>query len=117
MMMRRGPVSAFAGAALVALTMVFALQATPASAATTGTSPHFFTGKINFDREVGSETTYYLMTKIANLFNQSNIFGCTLTSSTLTTCNTSGDTADTDILDNYDRNEVTEGTGFGSGNG
>jgi ABC-type phosphate transport system substrate-binding protein len=116
-MMKRRSLKTWAGCTVVGLAVAVAVQASPAAAATTGTSPHWFTGKVNLDRQVGSETTYYLMSKISSLFNQSNIFGCTLSSSTLTTCNTSGDTADTDTLDNYDRNEVTQGLGFGSGNG
>jgi len=92
-------------------------SSSPALAATTGTAPHWFTGKINQDRFAGSETTYYVMTKLSSLFNQTSIFGCTLQAADLRTCNPAGDGPDTDTLDNWDRNEVTQGAGIGSSGG
>ena len=89
-----------------------------AQAATTGTSPHWFNGHIDQFRAVGSETTFYAMNAINNLYSQSAIFGCTLVTTDLQTCNTAtGDTADTDTLDNYDRDEFNNGEGIGSGKG
>jgi ABC-type phosphate transport system substrate-binding protein len=101
-----------------AITLSMAMVMSPnAMAATTGTGPHWFTGKIQQVRSAGSETTYYLMQKIGNLYNQTSIFGCTLSATDRRTCNTSGDTKDTDILDDYDRTEVMNGAGVGSGGG
>ena len=103
---------------VVATAGVLALAFGPsAQAATTGTSPHWFNGHIDRFRAGGSETTFYVMNAINNLYSQSSIFGCTLLTSDFQTCNTAGDTSDTDILDNYDRDEFTNGAGIGSTNG
>jgi ABC-type phosphate transport system substrate-binding protein len=88
-----------------------------AQAATTGTSPHWYNGHIDQFRAGGSETTFYVMNAINNLYSQSSLFGCTLLTSDFQTCNTAGDTQDTDTLDNYDRDEFDNGAGIGSGNG
>jgi ABC-type phosphate transport system substrate-binding protein len=103
-------------AAAIVASALLLLAPSTAMAATTGTSPHWFTGKINLDRFSGSETTYYLMQRLSNFFNQTSIFGCTLQSADRRTC-TTADTADTDTKDNWDRNEVTQGAGIGSGGG
>ena len=104
--------------AIGAVVLSTAMLVSPnATAATTGTSPHWFTGHINQFRSAGSETTYYMMNKLGSLFQQTSIFGCTLQSADLRTCNTGADTADTDIVDDYDRNEIINGAGIGSGGG
>ena len=102
-------------AAASAVALVFGPAA--AQAATTGTSPHWFNGHINQFRAAGSETTFYVMNAINNLYSQSSIFGCTLLTSDFQTCNTSADGPDTDTLDNYDRDEFDNGEGIGSSNG
>jgi hypothetical protein len=103
---------------VVATASVLALAFGPAAeAAPVNTSPHWFNGHIDQFRAVGSETTFYVMNAINNLYSQSAIFGCTLVTSDFQTCNTAGDTADTDTLDNYDRDEFNNGEGIGSGNG
>ena len=101
---------------VVATASVLALAFGPsAQAATTGTSPHWFNGHIDQFRAGGSETTFYVMNAINNLYSQSSIFGCVLLTSDFQTCNTGADNHDTDILDNYDRDEFNNGAGIGSG--
>src|SRR5438309_1800964 len=106
--------------AITAATAVLALGQ-PAGAnsftPTFGTSPHWFTGQVNQLRETGSETTYYAMSRLTDLFNQSSLFGCSLQSANFKTCDTTVDGDQTDVSDNYDRNEITQGEGIGSGGG
>jgi ABC-type phosphate transport system substrate-binding protein len=106
------------GLGFVAIAGMLAVGFGPsAQAATLNTSPHYFNGHIDTFRAVGSETTFYVMNAINNLYSQSAIFGCTLQASDLKTCDTTLDGADTDILDNYDRDEFVNGEGIGSGAG
>ena len=86
-------------------------------AATTGTSPQFFTTQIQQFRATGSETTFYIMNEIQTLWSQASVYGCTLLSTDLRTCDTTKDGTATDTLDNYSRNEFINGLGNGSGNG
>jgi hypothetical protein len=88
-----------------------------AQAATLNTSPQWRTADVNMFRATGSETTFYVLNQIGNLYSQAAIFGCTLQSVDLRTCNTAADGANTDVLDNYSRNEFVNGEGIGSGNG
>lgn len=88
-----------------------------AHAATLGTAPQFFTPGVNQFRATGSETSYYVMNAVGNLYSQSSIFGCTLDSTNWRTCVTTGDGSATDTLDNYSRNEFINGEGVGTGNG
>ena len=80
------------------------------------------------DRSAGSDTTYYVMTKIGNLYNQAALFGCTLESNEATcddapvapynSTNDPDNPATTDYGDNYDRNEEVTGVDqVGSGAG
>lgn len=110
-----------------------AAYAAPPPPAPVATGPQYFAGRIDQVRLTGSDTTYFAMTGIGNLYNQSSLptFGCTLDTSNPTTtpefsryCKR--DTVDTtklltnnssDILDNFDHDEIINGTALGSGNG
>src|SRR5581483_2729372 len=115
------PVSAFAPGA-------HGYQATPPSvtlllgtgvgqAATLGQGPQFFTPGVNQFRATGSETTYYVMNAVGNLYSQSSIYGCTLSATDFRTCVTTADGSATDTVDDYSRNEFINGEGVGTGNG
>lgn len=95
-----------------------ALTAGAASAAPTGQSPQFFqpTG-VNPIRSAGSETTFYLMNQLGSLYNQTSVYGCTLSSTDNRTCVTTSDGTATDTLDDYSRDEYINGAGIGSGGG
>ncbi len=68
-------------------------------------------------RAAGSETTFYLMNAIGNLYSQSSIFGCTLSTTDFRTCVTGSDGSATDVKDNYSRDEFDNGAGIGSSKG
>jgi ABC-type phosphate transport system substrate-binding protein len=98
-----------------------------------GTSPKWFAGRIDQVRLAGSDTTYFAMSGIANLYNQSALptFGCTIDTTSPPTkpeysryCNRDATDAtklatnnSSDVLDNFDHDEVTNATALGSGNG
>jgi hypothetical protein len=86
-------------------------------AATLDAYPQFFTPGVNQFRATGSETTYYVMNAISNLYSQTAIYGCTLQAVDMRTCNTAADGSATDTVDDYSRNEFTNGEGIGTGNG
>jgi hypothetical protein len=86
-------------------------------AATTNQSPTFFTTQVQQFRAAGSETLFYIMDEVQTLWMQTSVYGCTLQSSDLRTCNTGADGTATDTQDNYSRNEFINGLGNGSGNG
>jgi ABC-type phosphate transport system substrate-binding protein len=87
-----------------------------AHATPTGQAPQFFTPTVNQFRATGSETTYYVMNAVGNLFSQASIYGCTLNTVDYRTC-TQSDGSATDIKDNWSRNEFINGEGIGTGNG
>jgi hypothetical protein len=93
-----------------------------ASAQTVPTNyPRWFVGKVETIRSAGSDTTFFMMQRISDLFMQAGLYGCTLSTTPTpdySTCNTSGDIATTDLTDNYDRVEVMTGIDqIGSGEG
>jgi hypothetical protein len=94
-----------------------------ASAQTVPTGyPRWFIGTPETIRSAGSDTTFFMMQRISDLFMQAGLYGCTLSltggSSDYSTCNTSGDISTTDLTDNYDRVEVMTGIDqIGSGEG
>jgi hypothetical protein len=84
---------------------------------TSGASGHWFIGKVETDRGTGSDTTFFMMQQISDLYNQAALYGCTLQSDQAT-CNTTGDVSTTDTVDNYDRTEQVQGIDdVGSGAG
>ena len=86
-------------------------------------------------RDTGSDTTFFMMQKIGDLYTGAGLYGCTLNSSAGQTLYNSTDPASattneeyfcqsgqnistTDVNDNWDRTEVTEGVDdVGSGAG
>ena len=89
----------------------------PVAASATATSPLWQTGQVEHIRDAGSDTTFFMIQKLSDLYEQAGLFGCTLNAD-LTTCNTGGDTPTTDNVDNYNRYEVYTGLDkIGSGDG
>lgn len=90
---------------------------------TLGVSPHWFTGNLNGIRDAGSDTTFFLMQALSDLYEQSGLYGCNLASGgsfTYAGCasGASATSGTTDVVDNYDHVEVTTGLGkIGSGDG
>jgi hypothetical protein len=80
----------------------------------------------NIVRSEGSDTTFFMMQQLGDLYTQAGLYGCPLlASSNYSDCdNSTGtapnyqDQATTDTVDNFDRTEVLEGVNnLGSGNG
>ncbi len=96
--------------------------------------PSFNNGVVNGIRDTGSDTTFYMMQKIGDLYTGAGLYGCTLNVGTETTlyntnftsassnanyyCQAGANSTTTDTADNWDRTEVTEGVDdVGSGPG
>ena len=98
-------------------------------------APHFYNGNVEGIRDTGSDTTFFMMQKIGDLYTGAGLYGCTLNSSAGQTlynssdpasattndeyfCQSGQNVATTDVNDNWDRTEVTEGVDdVGSGAG
>ena len=98
-------------------------------------APHFYNGNVEGIRDSGSDTTFFMMQRIGDLYTGAGLYGCTLNSSAGQTLYNSSDPASstsneeffcqsgqnistTDVNDNWDRTEVTEGVDdVGSGAG
>jgi hypothetical protein len=116
------------------LTVSLMVGAGAASAATppdpsggaTPVAPHFYNGNVEGIRDTGSDTTFFLMQRIGDLYTGAGLYGCTLNSAAGQTlfnssdpasattneeyfCEAGANTSTTDINDNWDRTEVTEG--------
>ncbi len=121
--------SAFTTTAVTtAVVGVGSASAASSCASGSATSPQWINCNVESDRSAGSDTTYYVMTKIGNLYNQAALFGCTLESNEATcddapvapfnATNDPDNPATTDYGDNYDRNEEVTGVDqVGSGAG
>lgn len=119
---------AVAGSFVVAaLTVATTLGAGPASAGvpsppSLGTAPHWFVGKPEQIRDAGSDTLFFMMQSLSDLYMQAGLYGCQLSSATVpnyASCDPTTPTiATTDVVDNYDHIEVMTGLGkIGSGDG
>jgi len=98
---------------------------------TIGAYPNWFTANnsvSNIDRAAGSDTTFYMMQQLADEYNQSGLYGCTLVGSgsgqnafcdeTTGGAPNYSDTTTTDTTDNFDSSEELMGLNdIGSGNG
>jgi hypothetical protein len=128
-------------AGVTALVVTLALGAGVASAVpadppggSTPVYPSFNNGVVNGIRNSGSDTTFFMMQKIGDLYTQAGLYGCTLnsaaaqalynsgfasTSSNLQFyCRSGQNQSTTDPVDNWSRTEVTEGVDdVGSGAG
>lgn len=116
-----------AATAGAALTMAMAFAAGPAGAAPTDPStgyPHFYNGAVEQLRTAGSDTTFFMMQQIGDLYSSAGLYGCTLDSSTGQSlyaggtstssnleaqCQANANVATTDASDNWDRTEVLNG--------
>ncbi|MHB8681848.1 MAG: hypothetical protein ACYDA2_07120 [Acidimicrobiales bacterium] len=79
--------------------------------------PRWFNGNVETIRSAGSDTTFFMVQKLGDLYEQAGLYGCTLNADNAT-CNQSGDQPTTDTVDNYDRTEVQLGIDLiGSGAG
>jgi hypothetical protein len=96
--------------------------------------PSWNNGVVNGIRDTGSDTTFYMMQKIGDLYTSAGLYGCTLNSAagqalfnagfTSTSaneeyyCRSGQNTTTSDTADNWSRTEVTEGVDdVGSGAG
>jgi hypothetical protein len=98
--------------------------------------PSFNNGTVEGIRDTGSDTTFYMMQKIGDLYTSAGLYGCTLNSAGGQTlyngitntvgspapaeayCRASDNVSTTDTADNWNRTEVTEGVDdVGSGAG
>ncbi|HXX89566.1 MAG TPA: hypothetical protein VEI83_05000, partial [Acidimicrobiales bacterium] len=69
------------GAATLAVAMMVGTGA--ASAVTPPTNyPRFFLGKPEIIRDAGSDTTFFMMQKLSDYFEQAGLYGCQLNSAT-----------------------------------
>ncbi len=126
-----------------ALTASLVVGAGVASAATppdppggaTPVAPHFYNGNVEGIRDSGSDTTFFMMQKIGDLYTGAGLYGCTLNSGAGQTlynssdpasatnneeyfCQSGANVSTTDTNDNWDLTEVTEGVDdVGSGAG
>ena len=98
-------------------------------------APHFYNGNAEAIRESGSDTTFFVMQRISDLYTGAGLYGCTLNNSAGQTLYNTSDPASstsneeffcqsgqnidtTDVNDNWDRTEVAQGTDLvGSGGG
>ena len=96
---------------------------------TVGAYPTWYTANnsaSNDIRAAGSDTTFPVMQQLADEYNQSGLYGCTLLAPAQAFCNSTGgtgapnysDVTTTDTNDNFDSTEVLMGlNSIGSGNG
>lgn len=118
----RSRLAAMTSIGVASLMTVTMLGVGSASAQTVPTgSPRWFIGHVESIRSAGSDTTFFMMQSIADLYMQAGLYGCTLNlapTPNYSTCNTGADISTTDLTDNYDRVEVTTGIDqIGSGEG
>jgi hypothetical protein len=139
----RGHMARAAAVGFAGLTASLLVGAGVASASTpadptggaTPVAPHFYNGNVEGIRDSGSDTTFFMMQKLGDLYTGAGLYGCTLNISAGQTLYNSSDPASattnlsffcqknasvstTDTSDNFDRTEVTEGVdNVGSGAG
>ncbi len=85
--MHRKSAGAVLGAAVA--TVVLGLSTAVASAAIPAdppggavpVAPHFYNGNVEAIRGAGSDTTFFLMQKLADLYTGAGLYGCTLNAS------------------------------------
>jgi hypothetical protein len=118
-MKRRRRLATMASVGAAGLTAALTLgQTMVASAATVGDgAPRWRLPTVEQIRDEGSDTTFFMLQKISDLYEQAGLYGCALQSDD-DTCNLSGDQATTDSVDNYSKVEITTGLdNIGSGAG
>src|ERR1700733_882242 len=123
--------AAVGAAALSATLIVGAGVASAASAPSdpsggaTPVPPHFYNGNVEGIRDAGSDTTFFLTQRIGDLYTGAGLYGCpphttagqtlynsgesSTTSNEEFYCQAGQNISTTDVNDNWDRTEVTEG--------
>src|SRR3984885_9518066 len=118
------------GAAALSATLIVGAGVASAAPAdppggATPVAPHFYNGNVEGIRDTGSDTTFFMMQKIGDLYTGAGLYGCTLNSSAGQTlynpadpasattnleyfCTSGQNVSTTDVNDNWDRTEVTE---------
>ncbi len=133
--------AASVGIALAAVTMTLGASAAFANPAdppggNTPVYPSFTNGNVETIRSSGSDTTFFMMQRIADLYTGAGLYGCILNVGTGATlynsadvdstanaqayCQKNANIATTDTTDNWDRTEVLTGVddvGSGAGQG
>ncbi len=127
-------VVAAAGSLILGAAAASAAPADPPGGATP-VAPHFYNGNVEGIRDTGSDTTFFMMQKIGDLYTGAGLYGCTVNGSAGQTlyntsdpasissnleffCQANQNVSTTDVNDNWDRTEVTEGVDdVGSGAG
>jgi hypothetical protein len=111
--------------AAAALPAAGAAPADPPGGATP-VPPQFYNGNVEGIRGAGSDTTLFLMQRVGDLYTSAGLYGCSLNSSAGQTlfntsdpasstsnesffCQADQNISTTDVNDNWDRTEVTEG--------
>lgn len=122
-----GVLAASAFTATAVTTAVAGFGVASAATCASGSSPAWITGCVESDRGSGSDTTFFLMQQISNLYNQAGLYGCKLSIDDATcldnttpfnATNDPDNPATTDYTDNYDRTEEVQGVDeVGSGAG
>jgi hypothetical protein len=135
--MARAAVIGFAGLSASLVVGAGVASATPADppGGAIPVAPHFYNGNVEGIRDTGSDTTFFMMQKIGDLYTGAGLYGCTLNGSAGQTlyntldpvsasanfsffCLSGANVSTTDVNDNWDRSEVTEGVdSVGSGAG
>ena len=133
--------AAAAGAAAVSAALIVgggvasaAIPSDPTGGATP-VAPHFYNGNVEGIRDTGSDTTFFMMQKIGDLYTSAGLYGCSLNGlagdslynssdpASVTTnlnffCKSGANVSTTDVNDNWDRVEVYQGVdSVGSGAG
>lgn len=100
----------------------------------TPVAPHFYNGNVEGVRDSGSDTTFFIMQKLGDLYTGAGLYGCTTNttagqtlfnsgeSSTTSNinffCQASANVSTSDVNDNWDRTEIYGGVDLvGSGGG
>jgi hypothetical protein len=130
------------GAVALAATLVLGSGVASASPAdppggATPVAPHFYNGNVAAIRDSGSDTTFFMMQKIGDLYTGAGLYGCVLnglagasatnynssdpaqsSSNVASFCAANSNISTTDVNDNWDRTEVSQGVDdVGSGAG
>ena len=128
---RSGARASVAGLAVLIVSLMTALVASASTPAdppggAAPVAPHFYNGNVEAIRGAGSDTTVFVMQKISDLYTGAGLYGCTLNTGSGVTlynsndptstsanaesyCESGQNQSTTDVNDNWDRTEVTEG--------
>jgi hypothetical protein len=93
--MARAAAVGFAGLTASLLVGAGVASATPAdpTGGATPVAPHFYNGNVEGIRDSGSDTTFFMMQKLGDLYTGAGLYGCTLNISAGQTLYNSSDPA------------------------